>query len=281
MKKLLKNRIDFTVIFSVDGANPNGDPLCGNRPRQIFEGNGEVSDVCIKRKIRNRLQDMGENIFVQQDDRRLDEFTSLKERVMAFEPFKKEYSKKAPDADAIRKSTCENWIDVRAFGQVFPFKGMGVSTNVRGCVSIGAARSLGDIDIKGISITKSVNLNNTDDGRKDSATIATKYVVDKAAYVFRGSIFPQLAEINGFTETDAEKVHFAIKTMFYGDESAARPSGSMNVQQVYWWTHDCPNGQYPPIKVFRTLDIKSEDEYPYYSIIETPLLDLRPEKYTL
>nr|DAG52737.1 MAG TPA: hypothetical protein [Caudoviricetes sp.] len=281
MKKILQNKIDFCVIISVDGANPNGDPLNDNRPRITYEGYGEISDVCIKRKIRNRLQDMGENIFVQSSEKCNDGCKSLTERAMAFEPFKNEYKKKLSDADVIRKVTSENWIDVRAFGQVFPFKGLGVTTNVRGCVSIGAARSLNEINVETVKITKSVNLDTTEDDRKDKTTIAEKHIVNKAAYVFYGSIFPQLAQINNFTEKDTEKIHHALKTLFYGDESAARPSGTMNVQQVYWWKHDCPNGQYPPIKVFKTLDIKPEDEYPYYSIIETPLPDLKAEIFIL
>ena len=281
MKKILQNKIDFCVIISVDGANPNGDPLNGNRPRTTYDGNGEISDVCIKRKIRNRLQDMGENIFVQQDDRRLDEFTSLKERVMAFEPFKKEYSKKIPDADAIRKSTCENWIDVRTFGAVFPFKGLAASTNVRGCVSLGFAKSLDFVHIKDVQITKSTNLKETEDGRKDSTTLITRSIVEKAAYVFYGSCHVQLAELNGFTEDDADKIHQALITLFKNDESTARPSGSINIQRVYWWKHNDKNGQYPSIKVFKTLEIKPKEEYPFFSVAENPLPNLTPEVYCL
>ena len=77
---ILDRKIDFAVLVSVNNANPNGDPLNGNRPRQNFDGHGEISDVAIKRKIRNRLQDMGENIFVQSNDRKVDSFNSLRER---------------------------------------------------------------------------------------------------------------------------------------------------------------------------------------------------------
>ena len=77
------NKIDFTVLVMVKNANPNGDPLNGNRPRETYDGYGEISDVCIKRKIRNRLQDMGEHIFVQSDERTTDEFKSLAETAMA------------------------------------------------------------------------------------------------------------------------------------------------------------------------------------------------------
>ena len=80
MSNVLKNKVDFAVIMSVEHANPNGDPLNGNRPRQTYDGFGEISDVCLKRKMRNRLQDMGECILVQSDDRRSDDCRSLKDR---------------------------------------------------------------------------------------------------------------------------------------------------------------------------------------------------------
>ena len=84
----LKGKIDFLVLVSVSNANPNGDPLNGNRPRENYEGYGEISDVCIKRKIRNRWQDMGQKIFVQSDDRADDGFGSLKARADGYAPFK-------------------------------------------------------------------------------------------------------------------------------------------------------------------------------------------------
>ena len=86
---ILENKIDFAVILTVKNANPNGDPLNGNRPRENYEGYGEISDVCLKRKIRNRLLDMGQPIFVQSDDRRTDKFNSLKERADSCEELKK------------------------------------------------------------------------------------------------------------------------------------------------------------------------------------------------
>ena len=79
----LQNKIDFALVIAVHHANPNGDPLNGNRPRETYEGYGEISDVCLKRKIRNRLMDMGANVFVQSDDRRNDEYHSLKDRADA------------------------------------------------------------------------------------------------------------------------------------------------------------------------------------------------------
>ena len=114
------NKIDFTVLVMVKNANPNGDPLNGNRPRETYDGYGEISDVCIKRKIRNRLQDMGEHIFVQSDERTTDEFKSLADRANGNGEIQK--ALKAKDKDAYAKAACDAWIDVRSFGQVFAFK---------------------------------------------------------------------------------------------------------------------------------------------------------------
>ena len=110
----LKNKIDFTALVSVKMANSNGDPLNGNRPRIDYDGFGEISDVCIKRKIRNRMQDMGYRIFVQSADRSDDGCTCLRERakMIAQTGSREEYAKLA----------CQTWMDVRSFGQVFAFK---------------------------------------------------------------------------------------------------------------------------------------------------------------
>lgn len=112
----LTNKIDFAVVFSVKNANPNGDPLNGNRPRTNYSGTGEVSDVCIKRKIRNRLMQEEHEIFVQSDDNKLDECKSLRERAE-----KVIDTKKSPSENA--QLACAKWFDVRAFGQVFAYSG--------------------------------------------------------------------------------------------------------------------------------------------------------------
>ena len=118
----LKGKIDFTLFVSATNANPNGDPLNGNRPRINLDGYGEISDVCIKRKIRNRLQDLGQKIFVQSDDRTDDSFKSLKERADGCEELKKQMgNKKDASRDLCAQIACREWIDVRAFGQVFAF----------------------------------------------------------------------------------------------------------------------------------------------------------------
>ncbi len=250
----LQNKYDFKVIFSVKNANPNGDPLNGNRPRQDFEGFGEVSDVAIKRKIRNRLQDLGERIFIQSNDRADDGFTNLKDRAESVDTLKKILGdKKKADADAFAKIACENWFDVRAFGQVFAFSGTQVSVGVRGPVSVQLAESVEPVEITSMQITKSVN-SVPGDG-KGSDTMGTKHFVSNGLYTFNGSINPQLAEKTGFTDEDAEKVLEALKSLFENDASAARPDGSMTVEKVYWWKHPSKSGAYPSAKVHRSIKL--------------------------
>ena len=127
------NKIDFEVVIMVNHGNPNGDPLNGNRPREDFDGFGEISDVCLKRKIRNRLQDMGEKIFIQSEERCDDGCKSLADRTKTNDEMQK--ALKAKDNEAYAKAACKTWIDVRAFGQVFAFKGNSVSVGVRGPVT--------------------------------------------------------------------------------------------------------------------------------------------------
>lgn len=249
---ILTNKIDFAVVLSVKDANPNGDPLNGNRPRETYDGYGEISDVCIKRKIRNRLLDMGQPIFVQSDDKRADAFKSLRERADSIEELKKE-----KNAEQYAKVACKTWMDVRSFGQVFAFKGNDVSVGVRGPVSIHPAFSVQPVDIASIQITKSVNSITGD--KKSSDTMGMKHTVPFGVYVFYGSINCQLAEKTGFTEEDAEFIHKALKTLFENDCSSARPDGSMEVCRVYWWKHNCKSGQYASAKVHRTLHVVPKD----------------------
>ena len=246
----LKNKIDFMVLVKVENANPNGDPLNGNRPRTTFNGNGEISDVCIKRKIRNRLQDMGENIFVQSADQATDNCKSLSERAA-------KQLNGITNAEAYAKKACETWTDVRSFGQVFAFKsakkGEGVSVGVRGPVTIHQAISCSPIDISSIQITKSVN-SEPAEGRS-SDTMGLKHMVSFGLYKVKGSINVQLAEKTGFSEEDADKIKEALRTLFINDASAARPDGSMEVVKVYWWKHNNKIGQYSAAKVHDSVKV--------------------------
>ena len=291
----LKNKIDFAVIMSVKNANPNGDPLNGNRPRVNYDGYGELSDVCIKRKIRNRLMEEGYFIFVQSDDNKLDEYKSLRERA--------EGELKGIDMknDVVyREEACKKWLDVRAFGQVFAYKGAakkgkkednggdergddkGVSIGIRGPVSIHSAFSINPISISSIQITKSVS-GEGDGTKKASDTMGMKYRVDHGVYVFYGSMNPQLAEKTGFSDDDAKAIKQALITLFQNDASSARPEGSMEVNKVYWWNHNCKNGQYSSAKVHHSLKVtvKSGVTEPKdisdYDIVLQQLDGLEPE----
>ena len=259
---VLQNKIDFSVIITAKNANPNGDPLNGNRPRENYDGYGEISDVCIKRKIRNRLQDMGEKIFVQSDDRNNDEKGSLKIRADSNEALNK--LGKKPNPKDYFKTACKEWFDVRTFGQVFALKGetkgSGLSIPIRGPVSIQMAQSVSPIDIRTNKITSSVN-NNEDvfKGKLDSNRMGDKHFVDFGLYVFHGSINVQLAGKTGFTEEDAGKIKQALETLFENDCSSARPEGSMEVRRVYWYKHDCQTPKNSSAKVHRLLKVTLKD----------------------
>lgn len=254
----LKNKIDFAVVFTAKHANPNGDPLNGNRPRENYDGLGEVSDVAIKRKIRNRLQDLGEKVFVQSDDRADDGFKSLRERADSVPALREAIEKR--DARMYADAACAHWLDVRAFGQLFAFKGDAVSIGVRGPVSLHPAFSVVPVDVESLQITKSVNSETSD--KRGSDTMGQKHRVNFGLYAFYGSINCQLAEKTGFSDEDAEKVHQALRTLFDNDASSARPEGSMEVCRVLWWKHNCPSGQYPSAKVHRSLRIAPKNEAP-------------------
>ena len=234
----LKGKIDFTLFVSVTNANPNGDPLNGNRPRINLDGYGEISDVCIKRKIRNRFQDLGEKVFVQPDDRADDGYRSLKERADGCKELAAEMkNRKKADRDLCAKIACKEWIDVRSFGQVFAFKGEEVSLSVRGPVSIHQSVSLSPVDIISMQITKSVN---SEAGKESKAsdTMGTKHRIGFAVYKVMGSVNVQLAEKTGFSQEDAELLKEALRTLFENDASSARPEGSIEVCRMYWWQHN-------------------------------------------
>jgi CRISPR-associated protein Csd2 len=279
-------KIDFTVLVTARKANPNGDPLNGNRPREDFEGHGEISDVCIKRKIRNRLQDMGEDIFVQSDERCQDGYKSLSERAKKCQEL--EVALKSKDNDAYAKAACEKWIDVRTFGQVFAFKDKdkNVSVGVRGPVSIHTGVSISPIEVMDMQITKSTNGEPNKDGNKSPDTMGSKYRVEFGLYRINGSINHQLAGKTGFTDEDAEKVKEALRTLFENDASAARPDGSMEVCKLYWWKHNCSIGQHSAAKVHRSLEVREKQEltgspksFDDYEIVCHNLEGLEPEIY--
>jgi CRISPR-associated protein Csd2 len=251
----LQKKIDFAVVLRVENANPNGDPLNGNRPRTDYEGYGEITDVAIKRKIRDRLMEKGESIFVQSDDRKNDDATSLKNRA------DKALGKKLTENGAAELA-CKTWFDVRTFGQVLAFKGKkkgdGVSIAIRGPMSVHSAFSVDPVTITSTQITKSVSGEDTASGKKASDTMGMKHRVDHGIYVFYGSMNPQLAERTGFSDNDAETIKSILPKMLENDTSSARPDGSMEILKVIWWQHNCKSGQYSSAKVHKSLSVASD-----------------------
>lgn len=249
----LQNKIDFVALVSVSMANANGDPLNGNRPRTDYNNYGEISDVCIKRKIRNRMQDQGYPIFVQSEDRCDDGCGSLSERASAV-------LKGIKNREEYTQKACETWLDVRTFGQLFAFKGKdagGVSVGVRGPVSIHQAVSVSPVEVQTLQITKSAN---GEPGEKRSSdTMGNKHFVQFGLYLLKGSINVQLAEKTGFTEEDAQVVKECLWTLFVNDASSARPDGSMEVVKLFWWQHNCKDGQYSSAKVHRSVKVTLKD----------------------
>lgn len=272
----LKNKIDFAVVVSVKHANPNGDPLNGNRPRVNYDGLGELSDVCIKRKIRNRLMDMGEAIFVQSDDNRKDDYRSLRSRAEGVLR-----NVDMTDEKKYREAACKQWIDVRSFGQVFAYKGTGkkgkrakeniegedekgesasVSIGIRGPVSIHPAFSVALVNdrVSSTQITKSVS-GEGDGAKKASDTMGMKHRVDHGVYLFCGAMNPQLASKTLFTDGDAKAIRKALESLFDNDASSARPEGSMEVVGVLWWEQNNKDKQYSSAVVHRSFTVKLKE----------------------
>lgn len=295
----LQSKVDFAVILRVLKANPNGDPLNGNQPRTDYNGYGEISDVCIKRKVRDRLMEKGECIFIQPKDRQLDKATSLKDRaesglgkeafVFARSKSKAKRSEGVEDAQELSEfeqqrrtelAACAKWFDVRAFGNLFAWAAEGdekkkssdgedddkkkkpsVSIPIRGPVTIQSAFSLAPVDVTSTQITKSVS-GDGDGSKRGSDTMGMKHRVDEAVYVFYGSMNPQLAERTGFSDADAVAIKEILPKLFENDASSARPEGSMAVLKLVWWKHKPGKiGQYSSAKVHGTLTVKPDGTY--------------------
>ncbi|HEL0025890.1 TPA: type I-C CRISPR-associated protein Cas7/Csd2 [Streptococcus equi subsp. zooepidemicus] len=259
---MLEHKIDFMVTVEVKEANANGDPLSGNMPRTDAKGYGLMSDVSIKRKIRNRLQDMGQSIFVQANERIEDEFRSLENR------FSAQFDKDDKDDDIERRAN-ELWLDVRSFGQVFTY--LKKSIGVRGPVSISMAKSLEPVVISSLQITRSTNgMEPKGDSSRSSDTMGTKHFVDYGIYVIKGSINAHFAEKTGFSEEDADIIKQALVSLFENDASSARPEGSMRVREVFWFTHSSKLGNVSSARVFDLLvfdmETPDKDRYEAYGI---------------
>ncbi len=266
----LQNKIDFAIIFRVKNANPNGDPLNGNRPRTGYDGLGEITDVCLKRKLRDRLQEAKQKIFVQSDERSDDGHKSLANRA------KDALGAQLGGPETV-KLACEKWFDVRAFGQLFAIKASGkkakkgeaasesegdtgISIGIRGPVTIQSAFSVERVDITSTQITKSVS-GEGDGSKRGSDTMGMKHRVDLGIYVTYGSISPQLAERTGFSAEDAAILKSLLPKIFENDASSARPDGSMEVIKVIWWEHKSKSGNYSSAKVHKSLIVNPDGTY--------------------
>lgn len=244
---MINNKVDFLMTIEVKNANPNGDPLTSNMPRIDSLGYGIISDVCIKRKIRNRMQDQfkennlgeGYDIFVKANDRIDDDFKSLEKRYKA-------YFDKEKDNEIIEKSMNEKWIDVRSFGQVVTFNKK--SIGIRGPVSISISKSLDPVITETMQIVRSTN--GQDAGEKRSSdTMGSKNFIDYGVYLVQGSVNSFYSERTGFDEKDLEILKEALRTLFINDVSSARPDGSMEIKEIYWFTHSNNLGNVSSAKI--------------------------------
>lgn len=259
----LAHRTDFLALISVSGANPNGDPCGGGAPRTDNRGYGVISPVCIKRKLRDRLEEMGEDILVSPPKCPGD---SLARRTAIL-----------PRGGDISRRACEQWFDVRAFGQVFAFSGIN-APGIKGAVTVQQAVSLRPVRIVQTGITRCIS--GTDTLRKNGNIGFTK-TVEYGLYVLKGSVNVYTAAKTGFSGEDCEKLKQALLHIFDNDCSAARPAGSMELKRLFWWEHSCALGDYSPARVFGTVKARPLTPEPLrfedHEIVHTPLPGLSPE----
>lgn len=264
------NKIDFIMTFTVENANGNGDPLADNMPRTNSRGFGEVSDVCLKRKIRNRLQDMGHDIFVKSKERSDDGFSSLEAR------YKGNFKDKISDFD-LENEFNKKWIDVRSFGQVITYDKR--SIGIRGPISMGIAKSLDVVNVESMQITKSVNgMDGKGDG-KSSDTMGMKHYVEFGTYMVQGAVNAYFAEKTGFDENDLEAFKEALRTIFVNDASSARPDGSMEVKEIFWFKHSCKVGDVSSAKIKSLMKWDVENEHNCYDDYQIRVDEERMKEY--
>ncbi len=269
----IKNRYEFVMLFDVENGNPNGDPDAGNLPRIDGETNlGIVTDVCIKRKIRNFVElvkenEPGYNILIKADRELNAKFTE------AYDELDLEHKQKGKKADDVKKAQeymCKNYYDVRTFGAVMS-TGDDQCGTVRGPVQINFARSLDPIAVQDITITRQAK---TTDKRqeKGSTEMGRKSFVPYGLYRAEGYVSAMLAQkVTGFSEDDLELLWTAIINMFEHDRSAAR--GKMCLRKLIVFKHDSALGNAPShilfdkVKVEKKENVIAPRKYDDYSII--------------
>ena len=223
------NKIDFCLVVEAHNCNPNGDPRNINQPREDYEGYGEISDVCIKRKIRNRFQDFGQDLFIEPSGRSLTDPDSLDTKFSAL-------TKDIKNTKEQKKLLLNKFIDLRAFGLTATFASP--PWGIRGCVTIKTGRSLETIIVKQYTIAKGVNAHKQKNGAKSSDTVGKYFMITDAIYMIFGSINPMFADINGFTSIDLNYLKNALSTLFVNDSSHMRPDGSMEIKKFLWWEQE-------------------------------------------
>ena len=261
----ISNRYEFVVFFDVENGNPNGDPDAGNMPRIDPEtGYGLVTDVCLKRKIRNYVETVkegepGYRIYVK-DGVPLNRSDNEACDYVGVDPAKlKEAKKKDADLDAkIRNFMCDNFFDIRTFGAVMTtfVKGALNCGQVRGPVQLGFARSVDPIVPQEVTITR-VAITTEADAEKKGTEMGRKYIVPYVLYRCEGYISANLArKTTGFSEEDLEFLWTAILNMFEIDHSAAR--GKMAVRELIVFRHDSELGNAPAYRLFEGVHVEKK-----------------------
>lgn len=274
---MIKNRYEFVILFDVENGNPNGDPDAGNLPRIDPEsGLGLVTDVCLKRKIRNYVEtvkegEKGYQIYIREDvplnrsDRRACEdfgITDTDDKKVT-EGLKK-LKKNDPEADIkIRDYMCQNFFDIRTFGAVMTTF-MKASLNcgqVRGPVQIGFARSIDPVISQEVTITR-VAITTEKDAEDKKTEMGRKSIVPYGLYRAEGYISANLArKVTGFSEEDLELLWEAIINMFENDHSAAR--GKMAVRELIVFKHSKELGDCPAYKLFDAVEVTRKNDVMY------------------
>ena len=278
MREPIKNRYEFVVLFDVENGNPNGDPDAGNMPRIDPEsGLGLVTDVCLKRKIRNYVETVKENekgyqIYIREDvplnrsDREACKDVGINEtdEKKVTDALKK-LKKSDPDVDVkLRDYMCENFFDIRTFGAVMTtfVKASLNCGQVRGPVQLGFARSVDPIVSQEVTITR-VAITTEKDAENKNTEMGRKSIVPYGLYRAEGFVSANLARrVTGFSEEDLELLWEAIINMFEHDHSAAR--GKMAVRELIVFKHSKEMGDCAAYKVFDAVEVKKNEgiEYP-------------------
>lgn len=254
------NRIDFVFLFDATDANPNGDPDAGNLPRIDPEtGHGLVTDVCLKRKVRNYVSMVRGN----QSPHRIyftDGGVLNQLHAEAWEHVGEKPSKKLPKdvekAQAITDFMCRNFFDIRTFGAV-----MSTDVNcgqVRGPVQMSFARSVDPVVTLEHAITRSSVTNERD--LEKERTMGRKFTIPYGLYRAHGFFNPYLAEQTKFGEDDLELLWTALQDAFQFDQSAARPPGSMATRKLIRFEHDSPLGNAPSHRLLDAVSVRRRDD---------------------